>query len=140
MLITKEDSGKCAKRILKFLKRHDIGSLDDLERFTESKHYIGDTDCIDISERPLGNILIHPANANNLALTKVITYTRTGIGSLLEVRIDADKQYFIIIIRGDFMLEKYKIFGVDTFGNKAQEKLFHSIYITKIKEELEKLV
>ncbi len=139
MLITKEDSGKCATRMLKFMNRNGISSLQDLDHFMNSKHYIGDPDLIEISERPQGNFLIYSAKSTP-TIIKVITYARTDIGALLEIRINTDKQYSIILVRGDFTLEKYAVSGTDKFGNKSQERKIHSIYVSKIKEELEKLI
>lgn len=131
MIITREHLGTIAKSVLEFLDEK-IHSLPDLKRVQ------GQTFLIDENTKECISIDLRPSTFGTTAYA--ISYILPGMGIPLEVRINEERGYSTIIVKGDFNIPGYEQFGKDSFGNIAQNKRLDLIYLPKIRSDLEELI
>ena len=116
--ITREQLGKVAERMLKFLDEKGINSFKDLEEIM-NKEFL-----IDKETKEHIHIEFRPSGGGTRTYT--MSYIVPNKGIPLEFKISEDKQYSRIIAKGDFELPEYVPFAVDPFGNTVQIKSLDS--------------
>ena len=131
MQITREDIAKYAKDVLAFLDSKRIKALEDLEKIPYVIHHIGNGTRIMVQKTPSGNFD---------SIAQSISYVPPGeVGTPLDIKINGQKRYSVIIFKGDFSLPEYETFIQDPYGNNIQCKKIDSIAIPDVRSELEKL-
>jgi hypothetical protein len=132
MSISKEYIGKISENVLKLLDKEKVASSSDLDRLMNQTFPVG--------EKTKEQILVESRPSRSGTMAKVISYTVPGCGIPLEVRLNEEQRYSVLIVKGNFNLKGYEPFAQDVFGNIAQDKRLGSTDISQIKSELKKLI
>lgn len=127
-VINEREIGRIARKVLDFLSKNKIDSVEKLEPFI-GKSFGGEDKKV-IAE-------MRPSELGTSAYS--IAYFVYGMGVPLELRSNTRLGYSIITFKGCFQLSDYEVFAVDTFGNFIQTKGFGSSDLSGVRSELEKL-
>ncbi|MBW3002261.1 hypothetical protein KY338_03820 [Candidatus Woesearchaeota archaeon] len=131
MKLSKEYIAKCATAVLAFLDEKQITSLDDIKKISPSDNFLENGAHVLIQETPSGSF-------DSTAQT--VSYVPPGeVGVPIEMKINGQKRYSVLIFKGDFSLPGYETFSQDPFGNNVHYRKIASIEIESVRSELEKL-
>lgn len=129
MEITKKVIRGAAKRLIKFFDKRKIDSPNKLDALIGKSFPLRDSlqYSIDISLRP----------SNDRTLAYTISYVSPTLNGIpLEVKINQQLNYSIVIVKMMKNLENYSVFSIDEFRNLRQCKLIKSCDIIEVSEEL----
>ena len=112
-LITGKEIRQIADRILSFLEKEDIDSVESLEK------RLGSVFDVEGQRKHRVELELRPSNFGEEAYT--ISYVIPGKGIPIEVRMNP-VGYSKIIVKSIIEMEGYKGFVKDPFGNVVQEK------------------
>ena|SRR3989344_2382657 len=132
MKVKIEDLRKFAENFLSILDREKILAFSDLEANINKEFQLNKNsdDFIQLSLRT--------SNFNTQAYTiSYINHLKSGIP--IDVKLNADLNYIRFIIKAEKMIDKYRQFAVDPYGNLVQTKLVQNSNFSFIKEELQHL-
>ena len=128
--IKKEDIKRFSEGILEIMSDREIDSLENLE------NNFGEYPTRKFGEKVI--IETRPSNANTRAHT--ISYTLEGLGIPIEIRINPELDYSLIILKKSGELVKgYESFDSDYFGNSIQSRRMKPGTIEVILSELRNL-
>nr|MBI4156973.1 hypothetical protein [Candidatus Woesearchaeota archaeon] len=132
MKVKIEDLRKFAENFLSILDREKILAFSDLEA------NINNTFKLNKNSDDFIELSLRTSNFSTEAYTiSYINPFKSGIP--IDVKFNADLNYIRFIIKAERMIDKYKQFAVDPYGNLVQTKLVQDCNFSLIKEELQHL-
>ena len=136
--VTNEYLSRAAGGLLNFLKGHNIQSIQDLNNFAEKEFPISK------ENREMIMTSLRPSELGTKTYT--LSYIAQGTkgnynkGIILDLKINTELGYFMIIAKNRSLLKGYVPFGTDPFDNLIQSKRISTTNISKIKSELSDLI
>ena len=128
--INGEDIRRFSEGLLEMMSNRGIASLKDFE------DNVGEYPTREVGERVI--IETRPSNENTRAHT--ISYVIEGLGIPIEIRINPELDYSLIILKKSGELVKgYESFDSDCFGNSIQSRRMEQGTIEVILSELRNL-
>lgn len=132
MLISKLHLKKYIENFLEVLNRENILSIFDIEKKLNERFEVQEDSTHFVS------IGLIPSNLGTGAYT--ISYNVTLVGIPVEIKLNQELRYSMIIVKSSEEIYGYSIFAQDPNKNLVQNKVMDTTDLTKIKKELEDIV
>jgi len=129
-LITDEEIKEIANRILSFLEKEEINSVESLEK------RLGSVFDVEGQRKHRIELESRPSNLKTQAYT--LSYVIPGKGIPIEIRMNPTLRYSNMIVKSINKLKEYTGVLQDPFGNIIQEKAIKFDF-EDVKTELERL-
>jgi hypothetical protein len=126
--MNEEDVRYAAQQLLYFIDLKNVTSFKGLESLLGEQTSVG-IGVVRVEKR----VVNEPANA-----LYVLGYSQEGMGTPIELRVDAKERMTTCIVKMDERIKGYKTFSGDTKGNYVQSKKM-SLHFRTLKQELQVL-
>ena len=130
MEISSSEIRNIASMFLGILDRENITSTKRLEESLEREYTLDQS-------QDIVTITLRPSNLGTSAYT--ISYTRSGTGIPIEIKVNPSLKYSQVILKSQEEVKGYYPFGMDIFNNIIQNKVIESSEFERVREELHKL-
>ena len=129
MKIYLTDIVQASSELLKVLEKEKVESNNDLQRMRDRVIVINERDLVEFKKAP----------STYRTSMYITSYIRSGSGIPIELRVNPNFNYSLIILKTQTQVAQYDTFAMDPFKNIVQNKVFLPGNIDSLKEEMKRL-